>query len=67
MERCWTVLRSQNKKNNETLRKNFNLVNKKIKETLDVSRVSTYNGGVNCKDDDKDSRICFKGKANRGW
>lgn len=60
------VLRLQNKKY-ETLRKNFNKVNKKIKETLDVSRVSFYNGGVICKDDDEDSRLYFKGKANQGW
>ena len=53
-------------KKHETSRKNFNNVNNKIKETLDVSRVSSYNGGVICKDDDEDSRLYFKGKANQG-
>lgn len=60
------VLSLQNK-NTKLYEKNFNKVNKKIKETLDVSRVSFYNGGVICKDDDEDSRLYFKGKANQGW
>ena len=36
-------------------------------ETLDESRVSSYNKVVIWKNDDEDSRIYRKGKANQGW
>lgn len=37
-----------------------------FKETLDESRVSSYNKGIIGKNDDEDSRIYFKVAASRG-
>lgn len=43
------------------------ILHKYFGETLDESRISSYNKSVIRKNDDEDSRIYLKGTASWGW